>query len=349
MMAPEDFSKELLGYNIVDCVVRSRDKFYFLAREDYTQWTDWEDVGRYPDDTALILRVISDFSFKPKDSQWGHATLTGFDISDAAVSLNQKEQLVVSSISGQVYAVGSGEAGMEDNILSQTRGGVFRLKTISDTLYAAGGMRTFGFREQKNRWHWHNKNIPLTEVDKSGRPGFRDLDGFSKDDIYAVGGYGDVWSFNGNAWRRVDFPSNLFLETVCCGADGRVYISGYEGHTFVGRGDTWKKVKSKELISLAFKDMVWYEDRVWCTNDYGVWWIVGDQLVKANIPAFSQISAGHLSTRDGVLLLAGFYGAAYLENGQWHQIFSYGEMVDRCKAEGLYDGVLQARWHEFKD
>ncbi|MNF88094.1 hypothetical protein D3C84_705800 [compost metagenome] len=179
--------------------------------------------------------------------------------------------------------------------------------------------------------------------------GFESLDGFSRSDVYAAGGKGDVWHFNGQQWRRIDFPSNLAIETVCCGGDGRVYISGYEGHTFVGRGDTWKKIRTREDISLAFKDMVWYEDRVWCTNDYGVWWIVGDQLVKANIPAFAQISAGHLSARDGVLLLAGFYGAAYLENGQWHQIFSYSEMVDRCKAEGLYDGVLQARWHEFKD
>ena len=344
-----NFSKELLGFNIVDCVVRSRDKFYFLARENYTQWTDWKDVGRYPDDTALELRVISYFSSKPIGSQWGHAILNGFDLASAAVAINPKEQLVVSSISGQLYAVGSGEAGMEDSISSQSRGGIFRLKTVSDTLYAVGGMRTFGFREQKNQWHWHNKNIPLTEEDESGWPGFRDLDGFSKADIYAVGGYGDVWSFNGHAWRQVDFPSNLFIKTVCCGGDGRVYISGYEGQTFVGRGDIWKKVASKELITLAFKDMVWYEDRVWCANDSGVWWIINDEIVCADIPAFAKVSSGHLSARDGVLLLGGFYGAAFLENGQWHEIFSYDEMVDRCKAEGLYDGVLQARWHEFKD
>ncbi|MCY1291642.1 hypothetical protein D9M70_408390 [compost metagenome] len=349
MIDTRAFSEDFLGYNIVDCEVRSRDIFYFVAREDCTQWTDWEDSGSYPHDTALTLRVITNFMSKPKDSQWGHAILNGFNISTIGISKKPKEQLFLVSISGQTYAIGSGEAGMEENIRTQIRGGVFKLKTISDILYATGGGRTIGFRENKNQWHWYNKNIPLTERDKSESPGFRDLDGFSKDDMYAVGGDGDVWQLNGTIWRRADFPSNLFLETVCCGADGRVYISGYEGHTFVGRGDAWKKVKSKELISLAFKDMVWYEDRVWCTNDYGVWWIVGDQLVKANIPAFAQISAGHLSARDGVLLLAGFYGAAYLENGQWHQIFSYSEMVDRCKAEGLYDGVLQSRWHEFKD
>ncbi|MDH4556934.1 hypothetical protein E8F11_17465, partial [Pseudomonas sp. BN417] len=316
MMPTADFSKDILGYNIVDCEIRSREIFYFIAREDCTQWTDWKDEGRYPDDTALTLRVITNFMSNPQESQWGHATLNGFDISTIEISKTPKEQLILTSISGQTYAIGSGEAGMEENILKQTRGGVFKLKNITGTLYAAGGMRTVGFRKNRNEWAWYNDSIPFQ--DERRRIGFRDLDGFSQDDIYAVGGYGDVWHFNGGSWRPVDFPSNLFLETVCCGADGRVYISGYEGHTFVGRGDTWKKVESKELISLAFKDMVWYEDRVWCTNDYGVWWIVGDQLVKANIPAFAQISAGHLSARDGVLLLAGFYGAAYLENGQWH-------------------------------
>lgn len=206
-----------------------------------------------------------------------------------------------------------------------------------------------GIREGKDDWTWISTDLPYKKEDELFSAGFEALDGFSQDDLYAAGGKGDVWNFNGKQWRRIDFPSNLTIETLCCGGDGRVYISGYDGHTFVGRGDTWKKIESRELISLAFQDMIWYEDRIWCTNDYGVWWIVGDQLVKADIPAFARISAGHLSTRDGVLLLAGFYGAAFLEQGQWHKIFSYNEMVDRCKAEGLYDGVLQARWHEFKD
>ncbi|HCF2456936.1 TPA: hypothetical protein NIA41_000491 [Pseudomonas aeruginosa] len=348
MISTVDFSKRFIGYNISDCEIRNKEFFYFIAREDCTQWTDWEEDGGYPEESSLYKRVVTFIRTDPVGSQWGHVRLRGFERLTAGISILPKEQFVAGSLTGQIYVLGSGDDEIQDSIKSQLPGTLSKFNTIQGELYLVGSGRCAAIRKEKNKWVWLNKDIPYDPATERSTAGFRAIDGFSSNDIYAAGGDGDVWHFNGNSWRRVDFPSNLFLETVCCGSDGRVYISGYEGHTFVGRGDTWKKVKSKELISLAFKDMVWYEDRVWCTNDYGVWWIVNDQLVKADIPAFAQISAGHLSARDGVLLLAGFYGAAFLENGQWHKIFSYSEMVDRCKAEGLYDGVLQARWHEFK-
>lgn len=348
MISVKEFSQRFLGFRVSDCEVRNREFFYFIAREDYTQWTDWEEQGSYPAEESLLKRVIS-IKRSTDSSQWGNATLQGYSRLMAGVAWSPKEQLIVGSLDGKIYIVGGGEIGAQDSIGERLPGALCRFSTIQDELYLAGSGRCAAKRTGKNQWKWLSHDIPYDRSRERTTAGFRAIDGFSSQDIYAAGGEGDVWHYNGSAWRRVDFPSNVFLETVCCGGDGRVYISGYEGHTFVGQGDTWKKVSTREDISLAFQDMVWYEDRVWCTNDYGVWWIVGDQLMKADIPAFARISAGHLSTRDGVLLLAGFYGAAFIENGQWHKIFNYGEMVDRCKAEGLYDGVLQARWHEFKD
>lgn len=122
------------------------------------------------------------------------------------------------------------------------------------------------------------------------------------------------------------FPSNAWISTVCCGGDGRVYISGYEGLTFVGRENKWKKIHDGG-ISLGFKNMVWYDDRVWCTNDYGIWTIYKDKLLKANdLPAEIAVCAGHFAVGDGVLLLAGLGGAAFLENGTWRTLVLRNEM-----------------------
>lgn len=349
MISTTDFSKRIVGYRLTDCIVRNKETIFFIASEDCTQWTDWEEDGGYPEESALYKRVISLQMSRGQPQKWGNATLHGYSRLTAGISQVPKEQLIVGSLTGQIYVAGSGDIGAEDEIESYLRGTLDSFSTIEGKLYIAGSGRTVGIRKGKNLWQWISQDLPYDEKEDVFTAGFASLDGFSQSDIYAAGGKGDVWHFNGKQWRHIDFPSNLRIETICCGGDGRVYISGCEGHTFVGRGDTWKKVKTEDPISLSFKDMAWYEDRVWCSNDYGVWWIVDDQLVKATIPAFAQISAGHLSARDGVLLLAGFYGSAFLEKGQWHQIFSYNEMVDRCKAEGLYDGVLQARWHEFKD
>ncbi|WP_155274255.1 hypothetical protein [Pseudomonas chlororaphis] len=349
MISVENFSKRLLGYNITDCEVRRKGFFYFVAREDYTQWTDWKEQGESPSEKFLYKRIVTFIQDKEPERQWGHGRLRGFDRITCGISNHPKEQFVAGSMTGQIYVLGGGDDEIENGVSDQLRGILTDFRNIEGALHVAGSGRVAGVREGKNKWKWLASDVPFDMDTEALSAGFDAIDGFSRDDIYAAGGKGDVWHYNGEAWRRIDFPSNMTIEAVCCGADGRVYISGYEALTFVGRGDSWKPVKKKEIIPLGFKDMVWYEDRIWCTNDNGVWWIVNDEIVPANIPALAKVSSGNLSARDGVLLLAGFYGAAYLENGQWHQIFSYSEMVGRCKADGLYDGVLQARWHEFKD
>lgn len=349
MISNENFAKRILGYNITDCVVRRRDFFYFIAREDYTQWTDWKDQGDSPSEKSLYKRIITFIKNKEPERQWGHGRLRGFDRLTCGVSDHPKEQFIAGSMTGQIYVLGGGDDEIENGVSGNLRGILADFRNIDGDLYVAGSGRVAGVRQGKNSWKWLTPEIPFDMSTEALSAGFDVIDGFSRTDLYAAGGKGDVWHCDGTSWRRVDFPSNVTIEAMCCGADGRVYISGYEGLSFVGRGDTWKPIKRREIIPLGFKDLVWYEDRVWCTNDNGVWWIVNDEIVPADIPAFAKVSSGNLSVRDGVLLLAGFYGAAFLENGQWHEIFSYSEMVDRCKAEGLYDGALQARWHEFKD
>lgn len=349
MISTKDFSKRFVGYNIVDCEVRRRNFFYFIAREDYTKWTDWKETGDHPSERSLYKKIITFTLSEAPKKQWGHGLLKGFSRLTSSVAFQPKEQLIVGSLSGQIYVIGSGEHEIQGEIKSDLRGSLNSLRTIEGSVYLAGSGRVSGIRRGKDDWQWISRDTPYDQTTELYTAGFDVMDGFSSNDIYAAGGDGDVWHYDGKSWRRIDFPSNLTIGTMCCGADGKVYISGYEGLSFVGRGDDWKPVKRREIIPLGFKDIVWYEDRVWCTNDIGVWWIVNDEIVSASIPAFAKVSSGNLSARDGVLLLAGFYGAAYLENGQWNEIFTHSEMVDRCKAEGLYDGVLKARWHEFKD
>ena len=95
--------------------------------------------------------------------------------------------------------------------------------------------------------------------------------------------------------------------------------------------------------------MLWYQDRVWCTSEYGVWWIQDDKVVPADIPGSAKICAGNLSARDGVLMLAGFNGVAMLENGEWNTLFRYHDMVEQCEELGIYESNLKARAHEFKN
>ena len=350
MIDAQIFAKRFLGYNIVDCEVRGRNSYCFLAREDYTMWLDSEENDDLNlSDTALEKRVITYTPSRSEGARWGDGVLTGWSRSCLGFSILPKEQLVVTSLSGSVLAAGSGEVGQEKELprnKQARRGAIERLKTIDNRLYIVGGNRTVGFREGKDRWKWLTGDVPYP---KEGYDhGFKDVDGFSHDNLYAVGGKGDVWHFDGAKWRAIDFPTNERLNTVCCGADGKVYISGYAGITFVGHGDQWKGIEAPEL-SLAFKDMLWHQDRVWCTSDYGVWWIQDDKVIPADIPDSAVICAGNLSARDGVLMLAGFNGVAMLENGEWRTLFHTHDMEEQCKELGIYESNLKARAHEFRE
>ena len=228
---------------------------------------------------------------------------------------------MVTCLDGAVFSIGSGEAGMEQDV--PNLGGIAKAKTIGQSVFVAGGGRTVAKRIDKSQWDHLTKSLPPGKTRDSF--GFKDVDGFTEDHLYAAGGAGDVWRLEDGKWSACAFPSNVLLYSVCTTPTGKVYVSGTMGSTFVGLRDSWRLLAEPGL-SIPFKDMVWHEDRVWCTNDYGVWWIKDDELMLADLPGSVRLCAGYLSARDGVLLLAGHGGAAFLENGQWTVIYHSGEM-----------------------
>jgi hypothetical protein len=308
--------------------VRSKDVFCFVAQEDYTQWPDWD--GEEPDDDDLRKRLIPFIRLRPVGQQWSAAQLTGFNgILIGFSPVPPKPQVLAAGVSGGVYATGSGESQMEEiPLLSEggpRRGAVLKLKTIGEHLYMCGNGRSVGYRTGKSEWVSHTRNIP--DAPGSDMEGFNDIDGFSESDIYAVGGAGDVWHFDGTAWSRCAFPSDLPLTTVCCAGDGNVYVGAALGNIFRGRHNRWEPVH-QDIMSIPFRDMVWYEDQLWCTSDYGLWTFKDGRFGEAPVSADVKICSGNLSARDGVLLVAGHGGAAFRQDGGWKVIFHQGAMSE---------------------
>lgn len=320
LISLEEYRKCFLGYNILGCAVRSRDVLCFVAQEDYTQWPEEVDDG---DEMELKKRFIPYIRTKPKGQQWSAAALTGFDgILVGYSPVPPKPQVIVSGVRGGVYATGSGESSLESIPLADEngpkRGAVLKLKTIGEHLYVCGNGRSVGRRMGRDRWIGFSHMIP--EAARGVREGFDDIDGFAEDDVYAVGGEGDVWRFDGTRWRPCRFPSDLLLGCVCCAGDGHVYVGASMGTVFRGRGDDWTVIHEGNL-SIPFKDMVWHEGEVWCTNDHGLWTIRDGALQEAAVGSDVKICSGNLSSRDGVLLLAGHGGAAFRQDGAWSVIF----------------------------
>jgi len=99
------------------------------------------------------------------------------------------------------------------------RGAVRRLKMIDGWLYACGHGRALGKRLDKGSW----QSLTVGGGLPGSGSGFEDFDGFSEQDIYAAGGEGDVWHFDGTDWTQIPFPSQMAVSAVCCGG-GRTGI-----------------------------------------------------------------------------------------------------------------------------
>ncbi|HEX8610683.1 MAG TPA: hypothetical protein VF800_05285 [Telluria sp.] len=313
------------GFFLIDCVVRKKDILYFVLEEEY------DEEKNSPEKNKIRTRIITCID-RPNVQPWGHATFFGMQRFQGGVSLVPKEQFVGVSLNDHVFALGSGDNNLEKDLMGGLveggkhigmRGGVSKLRTIDGNLWLAGSGRTVGRRLGPDSWEWHDV-IPYKSLMDDG--GFTDIDGFSGAEIYAVGGHGDVWHYDGKTWRNVSFPSNMTLETICCAGDGYVYIGAEQGSVFKGRNNEWKHIYKGEM-ALPFRDMVWYQNKVWCTSDYGLWTIKNDKLTEADVPSFVHSCAGHLSVGDGMMLLTGIHGAVMHDGIKWHNIIDYDDLA----------------------
>ncbi|MDR1887934.1 MAG: hypothetical protein LBQ81_00865, partial [Zoogloeaceae bacterium] len=123
------------------------------------------------------------------------------------------------------------------------------------------------------------------------------------DEMYAVGGHGDVWMYNGKEWRATGFPTNEQLATVTCAGDGNVYISSEGGSLWQGRKSTWKSIY-RGVSSIPWNDAVWFEDKLWLASDYQfkVW--NGKSLESVTHQGKRVPIQGHMDARDGLLVVA---------------------------------------------
>lgn len=332
----DEYEKGLHTYYVYDCVVRDRNMFVFVADSWYADKEVEEEERNKWDPDFRPKRILPFFRDALEGDRLGWETLNQWGRIRGGAALAPTNQFIgVELQNDRVFVSGAGEV-YEDLPLTgplpnnPNRGGIIRIKTLGGYAYVCGGNRSFGKRIGRGQWMSHNPNIPTVKK-ASLRNGFRDFDGFSETDIYVAGGSGDIWHFDGENWRPIPFPSNANIQTVCCGADGNVYISCYEGLTFMGRGDRWKKIYDGG-IRLGWRDMVWHGDCAWCTNDNGIWTILDGKVEeKRDLPSDIRVCAGNMYVNDGVLLVAGLGGAAYLEDGQWQAIFLRGVMEKQLR------------------
>ena len=334
LISDSEYRNIFKGYYIVDCAVRDRNIFGFALDSFYTdeeveeeKLRGW-DIFLRPKRIALFVRhsAFGDRLGGENLGNWGQLVM-------GACNVPKGQILLIETRNDRIFVVGSGFKGEEmpvDRDHPDLRGfGAFgKIKTFDGHAFMCGTSRSFTKRIDKDRYD--SRYLQLKPVRDPAANildhGFVDFDMFSDTDIYAAGGAGDLWHFNGDGWRQIHLPTNTWLETVCCGGDGMVYVSGYEGLLFMGREDRWMKIYDGGIL-LGWDDMVWFEDRAWATGQMGLWSIKDGQVERVpDLPSEIEVCSGNLYVNDGVMLMAGFGGACFRENGEWHSIFTRADM-----------------------
>jgi hypothetical protein len=159
--------------------------------------------------------------------------------------------VVIVGWAGQVLVVENGGSRRE-GILRKDRLPVSILRAaaaIGIGVYAAGMSRQVYKRTDRNAWI----EIDHAVVNTMGEfgTGFNAIDGFSESEIYAAGTNGELWKYDARNWHKIDSPVNVHLHSLCCAADGYVYVGGREGLLLRGRHDYW------EVVDIGIDAPIW--------------------------------------------------------------------------------------------
>lgn len=328
----ESFAK---GFTVYDVAISSPTRFWL----ELVEQTDSPHRDPLPRTRFLSVNLKKPLGERFYFHEFGH-----FKFSRLAFNKGARTEVVAVDLGGHVYCYAADGDREEPQIATQLEGsdfvssvtGIFR---IQEDLYAVATDRRIFQRINSGEWREIAKGAGGIPVDKRSLTGdagmsfgFRSISAFAPDDVYAVGGEGDVWHFDGTRWTQLPFPSNELLYTVCCAGDGNVYITGNMGSLWVGRKDRWKRL-AQGTFSVPFKDTAWFAGRLWCGSDYGLWVLQDGKLEVPDQPAEVRTACGVIDiSPDGLTMLtASPHGAALYDGDKWELLFSSSAFAEPSK------------------
>jgi len=303
------------GWYTTDCAVRDANIIYLVTRQDLP---DEETAKMWEHDifTRFVVIYLDD---NPK-GELGYQELEGFSYPRCGVSRQPIAQGLVASKNrnGDVLAMGSGHNGSIEHIAPGKVPATQRVKCIDDYAYSVGLGRSIYKRTNIGHWVKLDNGFPEEEVTRY--QGFHDIDGFSETDMYAVGGHGDIWHYDGTIWMQEGFPSNMQLNTVTCAGDGYVYVSGMGGTLWRGRNSTWEHLYDGSY-SIPWNDVLWFEDKLWLASDYMLRIWNGKEMVPVTDDKGQELPfSGHMDAYDGLLVIADTDTVMAYQNGKWRTL-----------------------------
>ena len=305
------------GFFIHDCCIAAKDCFYVSAEKQLS--TKKYDYYTNRGSTRLGF-YDSKVQTPNQPPTWTGITWKGHSFFNTRLVNTAERECLMMDDAGQGYYIGLGdEAFAEKQLPTKTR--FHQIVRVGEQVYGIGWGREVFKRIGPEDWQCISEDI---REHGSGH-GFEDMDGFSDDDLYAVGGQNDVWHFDGTAWRYIDIGEKQLLPlSVCCADNGDVYIGCAWGYVIRGRGEIWSVFATGK--NTKFCDTVAYQGRVFFGSEDGVF--VADQTSETFTcqpydfkKQIAPLSARRLDARYGKLLAASSVSVALYDGKRWQYLY----------------------------
>jgi hypothetical protein len=212
---------------------------------------------------------------------WGDGGHVRWRATGAAITKHPREQLIVVGELGDALVLGGGDR-HEETVESgdskpADRGPLRGVRRIGENIYVVGMDRQVYRRDAVDSWSSFDKGIPR-DYDPKSISGFEAVDGFSENDIYAVGWDGDIWNCVDGGWHQETSPVGQVLLDVCCGGDGLVYACARNGVLIRGKRGEWETLDFGEF-SESLWSVAWFQGRLYAASTDSVFVLGDDDLL----------------------------------------------------------------------
>lgn len=196
------------------------------------------------------------------------------------------------------------------------RGPLRGLTVVGGTAFATGMSRQVYRRDGDDRWTGIDAGMEPKETETVG---LEAIDGFSPEELYAVGHRGEIWRSSGERWFRVDSPTNIVLTHVLCAPDERVYACGRLGMLLRGRQGNWSVIEHGSTEDDLWR-LAWFQGKLYASSFGNVFALEEDKLVPVGWGLDPPSTCYHLATSPDELWSIGGKDVLAWNGAAWTRI-----------------------------
>lgn len=238
------------------------------------------------------------------------------------------ERYLALGTDGSVRASGGGVVREEAPIAScgvdpRTRGPLREIRGIAQgRAYAVGAGRQAYLREDDGQWRCIDSSaqeggVPVADAS------FESIDGFSEQEIYAVGWEGEIWQYDGDRFTQRASPTGLALHKVRCAPDGHAYACGQLGTLLRGRNDRWEIIEHDSTREDLW-GMEFFNDHLYVSSTRFVYRLENGRLQSVDFGDDIPGTCYHLSAADGIMWSIGAKDLMEFDGNAWRRVLRIG-------------------------